>query len=176
MEHMHGKKRVRKLLLVCVVTVLLLFSQFGIYLPTDIHEIPDLGDIPGDIPLITQRNSLLVEVYVSQDMRDNTLYVEMGGDRLWQPLDVRRRFKIPFGRRATRDDVKVIWYSKENGTEEVGEPDRVNDLSARVIVSDGKKEIFNHLESFVEKKYTIEGWLIMHCDVFNACIQYMPGI
>ncbi|OTA26697.1 hypothetical protein B9G54_03730 [Alloscardovia macacae] len=176
MKNGKKKKSLWKMSAVFVCVALLLFSQFGIYLPTDIHEVPDSGNIPGDIPLIEQQNVLLVDVYVSQDIHDNTLYVEMGGDKLWQPLDVRRRFKIPFHRRATRNDVKVLWYSKENGTEMVDQPDTVNALSARVIISDGKKEIFNHFESFIEKKNTIEGWVIMHCDVFNACSKYIPGI
>lgn len=173
MKGKRGKKRYWKYLTACVIMGLLLFSQFGIYLPTDIHEIPDAGRLPGDITLIEESNVRLVQVIVAQDSHDNTVYVEMGGDTHWQPLDVRRRFKIPFGHRATPDDVKVIWYSKEDGREILDQPDDVNALSARVIISDGKKEIFNHFESFVEKKHTIEGWTILNCDKFGTCKRYI---
>lgn len=161
-----------KFITVVVLIGLLLFSQFGIHLPTDIHEIPDSGDNLGDISLVFEQNAILVGIYVSQDSHDNTIYVEMGGDEYSQPFDVKRRFKVPFNRRATHKDVEVMWYRKVGSTEVVEDPGQGNYLSARVIIHDGKHVLFNHLESFVEKKNTIEGWAIRHCKLFGTCDRY----
>lgn len=134
------------------------------------YEISDSGTNPGDSTILDEAAFYFLVVYAAQDTHDNTLYIDMGNS-FTHPSDIERRFKIPLSHRITRKDITLIWYYDENGHDVMADSGNIGSpLSARIVVRQNGKVIFNYLESFVEKTHTLSGWLCLKYGVM--CPNY----
>lgn len=146
---------------VCIFCLLFLLPYI---IPVNRYQISNADTMPGNSTIL-MADSDFQDVMVTQDTKTKDIYVDIASINLqFSHLDVPHRFKIPCNSLISKKNIQLVWYLDEKGTKKPTNL-RGNLLSARITITVHGKILFNHLESFIERYYTLPGWLCVNTSI-----------